>query len=188
MAADPDSLEAVPEETDPAVELTAMSAAANALRPLSADSRRRAIAWLAELFNTPYTPSHAPGVQARPAALPAPTASTTSGEYETFADMFDALSPRNDAERVLSALYWLQVFESRPSAKSLDMTKLLTDLGHRVDRVRTVLPALQSTKPALVIQVSHGSGAHGRRVVKLTAAGIKRVQAALSAGGFESAE
>jgi hypothetical protein len=111
-----------------------------------------------------------------------------SDGYDTFAELFDHLSPRNDDERVLAAMYWVQVVLNQATVTSLDMTKILTDLGHRVDRIRKVLPSLQGGTPALVLQVSHGSGRQGRRVVKLSRAGIKAVEAALAAGGFASAE
>lgn len=173
---------------DPAEELAAMSAAAPVLQNLPPASRRRAIAWLGQLYDAP-------------AARPTPAGSPRSGAHErseggesapaeaaAFADLFDRLAPRSDGERVLAALYWLQVIQSKPTATSLDMNRLLNDLGHWVERIRLVLPELQTSRPALVVQVRHGGGQQGRRVVKLSAAGTRAIEAALAAGGFEHTE
>jgi hypothetical protein len=165
-----------------------MSTAAAALKPLPAASRRRAIAWLAELFGDGRGDAVA-WLDRKPVRIErgAGSGPRPGGEHDSFADLFDRLSPRTEPERVFAALYWIQVIQQRPSATALDITGALAPLGHKVDRVRDVLPALQGARPALVLQVSRGSGKQGRRVVKLSTAGVRAVEVALAAGGFEAA-
>jgi len=173
-------------------ELAAMSVVANALETLTDPVRARVIHWAAERYGVGMkrsggqSPRRSRGAEERDVDDDVEDLPVTG--YDTFAELFDRLSPRNDGERVLAAMYWLQVVGDQATVQSLDMTKILTDLGHRVDRIRDVLPGLQSGKPALVLQVRHGAGPQGRRVVKLSKAGVNAVGAALAAGGFENFE
>jgi hypothetical protein len=184
-----EQLETLVQETGVDDELAAMAAVAKALDPLSGPVRARVISWAAGRFGAPAMAPAVRGAAVSRKGEPAAVAeqTTDSGEYATFAELFDRLSPRNDDERILAAMYWLQVVQHQATMKSLDMTRILTDLGHRVDRIRDVLPRLQRGKPARVLQVSHGRGPKGRRVVKLSNAAITSIEAALNAGGFENA-
>lgn len=168
-------------------ELGAMSAVAKAVESLPDRGRARVIEWAAKRYGVATVPSRGVslvmGSSAREQDSDAPDEHVA---YETFAELFDRLSPRTHDERVLAAMYWLQVVQNQPTATSLAMTNILSDLGHRVDRIRDVLPRLQGARPALVLQVSRGSGKSGHRVVKLSVVGIRTVETALAAGGFEN--
>ena len=167
-------------------ELAAMSVATDALEPLSESARHRVVRWLSDVYGTGSAAGTGAEVRRQHPHEPKPQdPAPNNATFDTFAELFDALGPRDDDERVLAAMYWRLTHDDEAQTDSFHVNKALKDLGHAVDRVRNVLPRLQGTKPALVLQVSHGKGASGRRIVKLSLAGVRRIEAALAAGGFE---
>ena len=171
-----------------AAELAAMAAAASAIDPLDEDAQHRIARWLADRYGGGAIGPAAPVGAARSAPVtggsPALAAEIAPATYATFAEMYDRAQPRDDSESVLTAIYWLQS-AGATQTDSLHINKELNDLGRKVARVRNVLPTLMNSRPALVLQVTHGKGQQGHRIVKLSAAGTRAVEAALAAGGFE---
>lgn len=172
-----------------AAELAAMAAAASAIDPLEEDAQRRIARWIADKYGggaVGPAASVATAASTRVASgSPALAAEAAPASYATFAEMYDHAQPRDDGESVLIAIYWIQS-GGATQTDSLHINKELNDLGRKVARVRDVLPKLMNSKPALVLQVTHGKGQQGHRIIKLSSAGTKAVEAALAAGGFEN--
>jgi hypothetical protein len=169
-------------------ELSAMGAAASDIDVLDRDAKHRVVRWLADRYGGvavgPTMPGPAAPVQRATGAGAPPPADKSPTTYTTFAEMYDRAEPRDDGEGIVTAIYWLQA-GGATQTDSFHINKELNDLGRKVARVRDILPKLMAAKPALVLQVSHGKGQAGHRIVKLSAAGTKAVEAALAAGGFE---
>ena len=87
-----------------------LDAVAKALEPLDGVVRQRVISWAASRFG---------------ASLPAPNESSGTGrhtvsagesvrgEFESFAELFEAADPKTDKDRALIAAYWTQICQSQ---------------------------------------------------------------------------
>lgn len=102
-------------------------------------------------------------------------------KYEHFAEFYDAVGPKTDTERALVASYWTQVHLGKPTFGSLELNKLLKDLGHGIRHINSAMSNNIDKKPALILQVTRGGSAQqARKTYKLTEAGKKWVLARLS--------
>src|SRR5438105_4284048 len=104
-------------ENDP--EIKAMGIIATALGDLDSDARQRILTWAAHRFEI---------VQAAVGTSPV----TSSGhdliakpQYERFVDLFDAASPKTDAERALVSGFWFQVFEEAEDVAAQQVNEAL---------------------------------------------------------------
>ena len=97
--------------------------------------------------------------------------------FEHFVDLFDAVDPKSDVDKALTAAYWLQVVSNQPSWQSLRVNNLLKDMGHGVGNVTSCLRSAQERKPALVRQVHKNSrSAQSWKTYKLTTSGVSHVR------------
>ena len=84
---------------------------------------------------------------------------------------------------MLVAAYWVQEIQGRDSFGSLELNRLLKDLGRGVTGTAKVMSSLIERKPALVLQLrKSGSSQQARKVYRLTEAGKKTVDHMISNG------
>lgn len=93
--------------------------------------------------------------------------------FEDFVDLFDAIDPKSDVDKALTAAYWLQIVSRQSSWQSLRVNNLLKEMGHGVGNVTSALRSAQERKPALVRQVhKSGRSAQSWKTYKLTTSGV----------------
>ena len=102
-------------------------------------------------------------------------------KYPTFAELFDAASPQTQAQMALVAGYWLQVCQGAETFDGFSANKELKQLGHVLKNITAPIEALKNEKPALALQVGKsGKSRQARKTYKLSAAGIKSVEAMIN--------
>lgn len=159
---------------DQDAEIAAMSAVAKALEPLEGDVRQRVINWAASRFGASLPAStKSPGVDRHAV----PSVETARTEFDDFAELFEAATPKTDKDKALIAAYWEQVCQSQPSFQAQALNASLKHLGHGLSNVTVALEALKDEKPALILQLKKsGTSKQARKTYKLTAEGAKRVR------------
>ncbi len=164
-------------------EIDAMKAVSDALEPLDEDAIRRVLTWAASSHGVS---SSADKGRVGLGQLVDPNSGGT--EFQHFSELFDTASPATNPDRALVAGYWLQVVEEQGDFASQEANDLLRDLGHGAKNITDAFNKLQAKKPVLARQVQKGSGKMGRKRIRLTQAGIKRVEAFVSGEAHEDAE
>jgi len=94
--------------------------------------------------------------------------------FEHFAELFDAVQPKSDVEKALTAAYWEQVIQGHNDWQSYTLGKALRNLGHNLSNITASLTAAMKRKPALVLQLNKKGG--GRKTYKLSAEGLKYIR------------
>lgn len=103
--------------------------------------------------------------------------------WDHFAELYHASGASTHPEGMLVAAYWVQVLKSQESFGSLELNKLLKDLGHGVTGTAKVMTTLIAKKPALVLQLKKsGKSQQARKTYKLTDAGKKAVEQMIANG------
>jgi hypothetical protein len=157
-------------------EIKAMGTIAGALEALDDGARLRALRWAMSRYG---------GLQALGKAsqeLSGQTegntdAGTNSQPFASFADLFNASSPKTEKDKALVAAYWMQVCQNVGSFPSQALNTLLKDLGHGIGNITEALTQLKHDRPALVLQLKKsGSSRQARKTYKLTLEGAKRIQ------------
>lgn len=168
-------------------ELEAMNQVAEALEGLSEQERSRVLRWAAERYvvalpgsptkrresvddlNEGYDEDANEGGGGRASA------------FEHFAELYEAVDPRTNQERVLVAAYWVQEIQGEDTFQSASLNKLLKDLGHGVTSINKLMSANIDQRPSLILQVRKSSSAQqARKTYKVTDAGKKWVKERLS--------
>ena len=168
------------------LEIEAMGQVVTALDKLGTDdARARVLRWAADRYGVPFAMSAPARSETRmldghaedKSSRAADTREVTEPVYEAFVDLFDAVDPKSDVDKALTAAYWLQVVTKQPSWQSLRVNNLLKDLGHGVANVTSALRTAQERKPALVRQV-HKSGRSQQswKTYKLTTTGVAHIR------------
>jgi hypothetical protein len=159
---------------DQDAEIAAMSAVAKALEPLDEIVRQRVISWAASRFGSQLlAPSKSFGIERQPA----PTVESARAEFESFAELFEAVDPKTDKDRALVAAYWAQICQSQATFPAQTLNASLKDLGHGLSNVTVALDGLKDEKPALILQLKKsGTSKQARKTYKLTGEGAKRVR------------
>jgi hypothetical protein len=182
----------------PDAEIEAMGKVADAIGDLEEDARARVLRWAAERYGVETTQPRRRRSKVEDVDEETDfddeddedggdgSGSTGSGttsrhEFAHFAELYDAVDPSTDAERVLVAAYWTQVHLGKPTFGSQELNKLLKDLGHGVTSINKALISNMRKKPALILQVARGgSSQQARKKAKVTEAGLKWVRAKLA--------
>ncbi|TQJ12433.1 hypothetical protein [Kribbella jejuensis] len=178
------------EEAD--LEIEAMGKVSKALGGLDEDARGRVIRWVAERYSVAL--DQAP-------KKTSPTGGSSGGDEETdedeideeiddkagnwehFAELYDASGASTHPEGMLVAAYWVQVLKGQSSFGSLELNKLLKDLGHGVTGTAKVMSTLIAKKPALILQLKKsGKSQQARKTYRLTDAGKKSVEQMIANG------
>lgn len=165
---------------DPTAEITAMQKIADAFKGLDDSTVARVLRWAVDHWGA-KVPT---GGQREPPATAATSEATSSiAPHSTFSDLgelFAAVSPETDADKVLVVGYWLQFIEGNNELSGYDVNKELKHLGHGVGNVTTAFDTLKARKPAPVIQLKKsGTSKQARKSYKLTLAGKQAVEATI---------
>ncbi len=174
-------------EDDSDLEIEAMGTVSKTLGGLDEEVRGRVVRWAAERYG--ITLSAAPRKQTRGAAENAGGGQLDDDELDErddevevpawnhFAELYHASGASTHPEGMLVAAYWVQVFKGQDSFGSLELNKLLKDLGHGVTGTAKVMTTLIARKPALILQLKKsGKSQQARKTYKLTDAGKKAVE------------
>jgi hypothetical protein len=153
-------------------ELKALGEVTKALVDLTEEQRRNVLLYVNARYGGQVAPIRR---QTNPAESEiAPGAST---QFASIGDLFDAVNPQTEAERVLAVAYWLQSVEGSADFESYPVNKHLKHLGHPVSNITRALDSMISQTPRLILQTSKsGSAKQARKRYKMTREGIKRVQ------------
>jgi hypothetical protein len=152
-------------------ELSAMQLVLDTLEGLDGEARLRVLSWVTNKLGLKRSlPAHAePGAE--------PKNGGGLANFLSFADLFTATSPSNNAEKALVAGYWLQICQGQEQFTSQAANKELQNLGHVVSNITDAFGQLQAKKPALAIQVKKsGKSQQARKQYKLTQAGVDAVK------------
>ncbi|MGW3769048.1 hypothetical protein [Actinomadura verrucosospora] len=174
--------------TDP--ELEAMQALSQAFDGLESDTQIRILRWAADKY------ASGEKLRAQPIGTPTDTeisvptenesratlnGSVAPEDFEHFADLYDAASPKSNADKALVAGYWFQKQLGNSAFGSQALNTELKNLGHGLQRINDALATNAKQKPALVLQVRKGGSApQARKTYKLTAEGIRKVERMIS--------
>ena len=186
-------------------EVDAMSGVADAMSGIDDDARSRVLRWAAEKYGVAVPHSmrnDAAAHQARASRAgteaddgedevsggsPTPSANGTApstSEFSHFAELFDAVGPKSDLEKAMTAAYWEQVICGKNDWQSSTLNRELKNLGHQVTVINRALTSGIRKKPALVLQLKKsGTTQQGRKTYKLSTEGLKFVQARIAQSG-----
>lgn len=173
----------------PVPEIEAMGQVAEALERLEPEERSRVVRWAAERYGVTLGKSPTKGredpldevdIDEEDEVGGGRDNPASSGEFEHFADLYAAVDPSTDKERVLVAAYWVQVIEGDDTFGSTVLNKMLKDLGHSVTAINKAMSRNMNEKPQLILQVKRGGNSQqSRKIYKLTAAGVAWVKGQL---------
>lgn len=174
------------------LEIEAMGAVSKALSALGDDERGRVIRWAAERYGVVLAKAALRGsgkqntpidFDDEPDDYEEERAEEESDGWEHFADLHDAAGPKTNSDRLLVASYWVQIVEGKTQFGSLELNRLLKDLGHGVDNTAHAMTSLINQKPALLLQLKKsGKSRQARKTFKMTAAGVKAVEQLIANG------
>jgi hypothetical protein len=159
-------------------EIQAMETVQAAVDPLSPEARQRVLQWMASRFDLALTGSQRRNPRGGGAEHGSDDlhGDAPDAPFATFADLYDAAGPTTDPERALVGGYWYQVVERADSFPAQPVNTALKNLGHPIGNITNALTALKTRTPALVLQLQkRGKTKQGRKVYKLTEAGVRRV-------------
>ena len=176
----------------PVPELEAMNQVAEALEALSEQERSRVLRWAAEHYEVAFPkdfprrresvdePDEDDEVEDEEDEGKAGGGSRSGGgggSFEDFAELYHAVDPSTDPERVLVAAYWTQEVDDNASFGSTALNKMLKELGHGVGAINKAMTSNINMKPALILQVKRGgTSKQSRKTYKLTGAGVQWVK------------
>jgi hypothetical protein len=122
------------EMSDPRKALKAMDTALEALTPLDAEERRRAMIWLSETLEVSIELEAAGGGEDEeelPATPRVKRVPTTAVEKQTPKEFLAAKEPRTDVERLTCLAYFLTKVRETPTFNTADLTALNTEAAGR---------------------------------------------------------
>jgi hypothetical protein len=182
-------------------EIEAMSVIADALSGLDTDARSRVLRWAAEKFGVSLQRSSPQGgaaaYQARPSddgmelddraeevangASPRSSinaVAVSAAQFDHFAELFDAVHPKSDTEKAVTAGYWEQEVQGHKDWQAQTINNHLKNLGHASSHINVALSSAMKAKPAaLVLQLrKSGTSRQARKTYKLTTAGVNFVR------------
>jgi len=163
-------------------ELKVMAEVSRALDRVKADSQvtERIIRWISERYKQAGAPGTRRGTvghldERRPAE------GQRENDFSDFATLFSTADPKSEAEKALVGGYWQQQNKGIAEWDSFSVNKELKHLGHGIANITVALDNLIGRRPQLVIQTrKSGKEKQARKLYKLTAEGIKRVNEMLS--------
>lgn len=170
---------------DAATEAKALGKLVEALDGLDRDATRRVLDWAWKRYIGGGVPD---GGRQRASKIEPPRGNGGGGgaedvPYADLAELYNAASPKTDAEKVLVVGYWHQVSDAKANLDAQAINTDLKDMGHRVGNVTRACSVLINEKPQLMIQVKKsGSTKQARKQYRITAAGLQRVREMLANG------
>lgn len=187
----------------PDPEIEAMASIANALAALDDESARsRILRWAADKYGVPLTPSGTQSTATRQVQLTGGAdervddvedqlngSSATSGNsaancktrFQHFAELFNAVNPRTEVEKAITAGFWVQECRGQATWQAYELNKELKNLGHYISHITTALAGGMETKPATVLQIKKaGTSRQGRKTYKLSTHGLNLVRSRIA--------
>lgn len=148
-----------------------MQEIASIVEGLSQNERMRVAAWFVEYASQDIDP--------QPIEDEAPE-EPTPAVFSTFAELYEAVSPKTGAQKVAVAGYWLQTQGSQTSWKASEVNKLLKQINVKISSVSIVLTNAVKAKEPLIEQLARlGNGERSRKTFCLSHAGIAYVEVRL---------
>lgn len=169
--------------SDPDAEFEAMQSVYSALERLGEEARVRVLDYVSSRLGLTVAAKpparradEAQGEEGEEAALPATQG--PAGAFGSFAELFDAASPKGASDKALVAGYWLQVCQGSDTFDGLSINRDLKNLGEGVPNVTSAIDTLKAQKPALALQLKKsGKSRQARKLYKITVAGVRAVEA-----------
>ena len=170
MSADIRPERQTPSESTP--EIGALKAAIEVLDPLEAESRRRILTYVNDLYGFSKKQGMPDPTPMREGA--ARTDAVDSRQHSDFPDLFEAGgNPTAEKPRALLAAYWLQVIQGKHPFLGADLNRVLRPSGRAMTKISRPINGLKSSSPSLMIEQGKKSS---RPLYKLTIAGIKEAE------------
>lgn len=165
-------------------EIDAMSAVATALADLEEESRDRVLRWAADRYGVAVSPvaRRVNGIGSEPGAssVTEEEIAEEAPDYQHFAELFAAASPKSNEDKALVAAYWVQVHEAHDSWASRLLNAELKNLGHSIPNITDALSSNMKKKPQRVIQLKKsGNSRQANKTYKVTHEGLAYVQGML---------
>jgi hypothetical protein len=162
-------------------ELTAMQSVLGILSELpDGEAQERVITYVTARLNLAGVSQSAKRVASSGEELETGGNAPSQPQLDTFADLFNVVSPTTNADKALVAAYWLQVVERHEQFASQAVNRLLQNLGYSLANVTDAFNQLGAKKPRLALQTrKSGKSQQARKQYKLTQAGIDAVKARL---------
>ncbi len=165
---------------EPDEEFEAISTVYKALEALDEDARARVLNYITSRLNV--TGEHKAEDETADSAANVVAAlqqeQRLAPKFDSFAELFDAARPSNNANMALVAGYWLQVCQGQGEFDGQSANGELKHLGQRIENITVAMNSLMTQKPALVIQLrKSGRSQQARKTYKVTVSGIKAVEA-----------
>lgn len=156
------------------LELEAMAAIRDALKPLDAETLKRVLDWANRRFRPPIG-STALGI-ADATSTGSIDSVQVSATFEDLPSLVDAANPGNGLDRILVVAYWFQQILKRDDFDAFAINRELKHLGYPAGNITRDLESLISRTPRLVIQTRKlGSTKQARKQYKLTREGVRAV-------------
>jgi hypothetical protein len=172
----------VPDPESADLEIEAIAAVSRALAGLGADARRRVVAFVADKYGLPYSPSHGPAAPAGSTPSEGGGTGHPSSKYAHFAQLANRVRPETDLHRVLLAAYWVQQVDRITPFGTKQINPRLVEISAGLGHVTERLQDLQDLRPSLVIHIKQ-PGQSGKSYL-VTDEGMAEVDSAIDAGGF----
>jgi hypothetical protein len=166
------------------MEFEAIKTVHDALAPLEAAARTRVLTYITSLLSIDVRSTNSkPAESADDGEVETEEdtveeqATKGSPKFSSFAELYDAASPKTNSEKALVIGYWLQVCLASESFTAAAANKELTHLGHKVANITNAIDDLKKQKPALALQLKKsGTSQQARKTYKVSHAGVKRVE------------
>lgn len=149
--------------------------------------QERILRWVAEKLQLKGLPMNPGRPQSTPASLGSNGGAGATADglqaFSTVSDFMAAVHANTAVERALVVATFLQYRTGRATLTGFEVNSELKHLGHAVGNITDTLEALQTAKPALLIQVrKSGTTRQARKQYKVTDAGYRRVMQLLEQG------
>ncbi|TXK18447.1 hypothetical protein [Homoserinibacter sp. GY 40078] len=165
-------------------EIAAMSAVAGALNPLEPEQQVRVLRWAADRYGLADLKFANTGARGAAEELDDSRGSGAGGDkpsYSSIDELFESGIAKTNTQKALLAAYWFQVVEGKTGWQSYTLNTALKNLGIGITNITDALATAENQKPVLVMQTSKtGKSRQARKTYKLTAAGVKAVEAMLN--------
>jgi len=168
-------------------ELQAMKVARDAIQILPDGAISRVLYWLNSIFEPSFNTSipsiikvtDLPSLAEVSKGLASEQATVRS--YRDLPDFISAGNPKNDWEKALLALYYIQVIEENSDGvKGAQINNRLKFMGHIISNITVAMNTLMSRRPQLVIQTAKTSNTmQGKKTYRITTEGEKVVETML---------
>lgn len=181
---DPSHTDSTARPSDPMAEIAAMTAVAEAFKPLVPDQIERVLEWA----NKHYLKRSVPAAKATSLASAVAAADSTDPESAQgrvdFPSLLGSARATSGVDRVLLAGYYFQAILGQGDFDGFSLNRELKNAGHASGNITRDLDGLMAKTPQLVIQTrKQGTSRQARKLYRLTAAGLQAAKALMGLGG-----